>query len=156
LFRRGKIDVQINKQATLIAHKEIFIQAPPETVWEIHTDINKWGQWQPSIAASSLEGPLAPGSVFQWKTGGLTLTSTLQVVEPNRQIGWRGNSIGTQASHLWNLEPHEDGTLLTTEESMDGWLVHILKLVMPNFLDTSLDTWLQSLKQKAEGKSNGR
>jgi uncharacterized protein YndB with AHSA1/START domain len=147
------MDMKINEQATLIAHKEILIQAPPEAVWKIHTDINKWGQWHPAITMTNLAGPLAAGSVFQWKTGGLTLTSTIQVVEPNQQIGWTGKGLGTQASHLWRLKPHQDGTLLTTEESMEGWLVIVLKLIMPKFLDGSLDTWLQSLKRRVEGQS---
>jgi uncharacterized protein YndB with AHSA1/START domain len=150
---KGERNMKINEQATLMAHKEIFIQAPPEAVWQIHSDINRWGQWHPGITVSNLAGPLAAGSVFQWKTGGLTLTSTIQVVEPNRQIGWTGQGLGTQASHLWTLQPHKDGTLLTTEESMQGWFVSLLKVLMPKFLDSSLDTWLQSLKRRAEGQS---
>jgi uncharacterized protein YndB with AHSA1/START domain len=62
--------MNMNEQATLMAHKEIFIQAPPEAVWKIHTDINRWGQWHPAITMTNLAGPLAAGSVFQWKTGG--------------------------------------------------------------------------------------
>jgi hypothetical protein len=41
--------------------------------------------------------------------------------------------------------------MLTTEESMEGWLVSILKIIMPKFLEGSLDTWVQNLKGKAEG-----
>jgi uncharacterized protein YndB with AHSA1/START domain len=148
--------MKINEEATLVAHKEILIQAPPEVVWQIHTDINHWGQWHPGISMTNLTGPLAAGSVFQWKTGGLTLTSTLQVVESNQQIGWTGQGLGTQASHLWTLQPHQDGTLLTTDESMQGWLVSLLKVFMPKFLDRSLDAWLQSLKRRAEGQSVAR
>jgi len=33
---------------------------------------------------------------------------------------------------------------------MDGWLTRALKLVMPRFLEESLNTWLQSLKKQAE------
>jgi hypothetical protein len=32
-------------------------------------------------------------------------------------------------------------------------MVVVLKLLMPKFLDGSLDTWLQSLKRRAEGQS---
>jgi hypothetical protein len=147
--------MEINHQAPLVAHKEILIQASPEAVWHIHTAINDWPQWQPSIDMAKMEDPLAAGSSFQWKSGGLTITSTIQVLEPNQQIGWTGKALGTRASHIWILEPHSDGTTLTTEESMEGWLVSLLKLVMPKFLETSLDTWLQSLKSKAEGSSSG-
>ncbi len=147
--------MEINHQAPLVAHKEIFIQASPEVVWKIHTAINDWPQWQPSMDMAKLEGPLAVGSIFQWKSGGLTINSTIQVVEPNQQIGWTGKALGTRASHIWILRSHNDGTMLTTEESMEGWLVSILKLIMPKFLESSLDTWLQSLKSKAEGSSSG-
>lgn len=147
--------MEINHQAPLVAQREIFIQASPEVVWKIHTDINNWGQWQPGIDMAKLEGPLATGSIFQWKSGGLTITSTIQIVESNQQIGWTGKALGTRASHIWMLKGYNDGTMLTTEESMEGWLISILKLIMPKFLEESLDTWLQSLKSKAEDSNNG-
>ena len=147
--------MKINHQAPLVAYREIFIQASPEVVWKIHTDINNWSQWQPGVDMAKLAGPLATDSIFQWKSGGLTITSTIQIVEPNQQIGWTGKALGTRASHIWMLKGHNDGTMLTTEESMEGWLISILKLIMPKFLEKSLDTWLQSLKSKAEGSSNG-
>ena len=142
--------MEINQRAPLVARKEIFIRAQPQVVWEIHTDINSWSQWQPGIASSKLDGPLTAGAVFQWKPGGMTINSTIEVVEPNERIGWTGTAIGTQARHIWTLKPQKDGTLLTTEESMDGWLTRVLKAMMPRFLEESLDTWLQSLKKQAE------
>jgi uncharacterized protein YndB with AHSA1/START domain len=145
--------MEINHQAPLVSQKEMFIQASPEVIWKIHTAINDWPQWQPTIDMANLDGPLAIGSIFQWKSGGLTITSTIQVVEPNRQVGWTGKALGTRASHTWIFKPHNGGTMLTTEESMEGWLVSILKLFMPRFLEGSLDTWVQSLKSKAEGSS---
>ena len=33
---------------------------------------------------------------------------------------------------------------------MAGWLVSLLKLLTPTFLDRSLDVWLRDLKTKAE------
>ena len=143
--------MEINQQAPLVARKEIFIQAQPQVVWKIHTDINFWNTWQPSITLSKLEVPLMVGAMFQWKSGGITINSTVQVVVPNEQIGWTGKAIGTHAKHIWTLKSYNGGTLLTSEESMDGWLVKILKVVMPKFLEQSLDIWLQSLKKQVEG-----
>jgi hypothetical protein len=80
----------------------------------------------------------------------MTINSIIEVVEPNERIGWTGTAIGTQARHIWTLTPHKDGTLLTTEESMDGWLTRALKVVMPRFLEESLDNWIRSLKKQAE------
>jgi len=65
-------------------------------------------------------------------------------------IGWTGKSLGAQAKHMWKFIRQNNGTLVTTEESMEGWSVRLLKLAMPKFLDDSLDTWLRNLKTQAE------
>jgi Polyketide cyclase / dehydrase and lipid transport len=142
--------MEINRRAPFVARKEVFIHAQSQIVWKIHTDINSWSQWQPGIASSKLDGSLTPGAVFEWKPGGMTITSTIEIVEPEERIGWNGTAIGTHARHIWMLKPYKNDTLVTTEESMDGWLAKILKVVMPKFLDDSLNTWLNSLKKHAE------
>ena len=142
--------MEIDRQAPLVAKKQIFIEAPLQSVWNIQTDINNWSRWQPGITASKLDGPLAVGSVFRWKSGGLNVTSTIQVVVPGQVIGWTGRSLGAHAKHIWTLTPQNNGTLVTTEESMQGWSIQMLKLVSPRFLDNSLYAWLQNLKTKAE------
>jgi hypothetical protein len=119
-------------------------------VWNIQTDINNWSKWQTGITASKLDGPLTAGSTFRWKSDGLNVTSTIQFIEPIREIGWSGKSRGTLAKHVWTFTPQNHGTLVTTEESMEGWSIQLLKLISPKFLDNSLDTWLRNLKTKAE------
>lgn len=72
------------------------------------------------------------------------------MIEQDHLIGWTGKSQGAQAKHIWKFMPQDNGTLVTTEESMEGWSVRLLKLVMPKFLDNSLNTWLRNLKIQAE------
>jgi uncharacterized protein YndB with AHSA1/START domain len=139
--------------APLAVQKRMVIAASPEVVWKVHTDINAWSQWHSSISSARALSPLAVGSSFEWKSGGLTIASTIQSLEPNRRISWTGKSIGTQAKHVWILEAQNGSTLVTTEESMEGWLVSLLKLFTPTFLDKSLDVWLRDLKNKAEATS---
>lgn len=125
--------MQIDHNAPLTTRKEIFIPASPEAVWQLHTDINHWADWRSDISSATLEGLLQPGSVFAWKTPGVTITSTLQEVETNRRIAWTGTGFGTKAAHVWTLEPRDNGTLVITEESMSGWLTRVMKLFMPVF-----------------------
>jgi uncharacterized protein YndB with AHSA1/START domain len=148
--------VEINVEAPLIARKEIFIQASPNKVWEIQTNINAWKDWQPGISRSQLNGVLTVGALFQWTSGGFAVTSTLQEVEPKRRIAWTGNAFGSKAKHVWVFKPQGDGTRVTTEESMEGWLIVLLKPLMPKFLEQSLDVWVSSLKTKAEGTANSK
>jgi uncharacterized protein YndB with AHSA1/START domain len=142
--------MEINREAPLVARKQIFIKAPPQIVWNTHTDINNWSRWQPDITASKLESLLTVGSVFRWKSGGLSVTSTIQVIAPNQEIAWSGKSLGAHAKHIWTLTPQDNGTLVTTKESLEGWSIRLMKLVNANFLDKSLETWLQKLKTEAE------
>jgi len=119
-------------------------------VWQVHTDINAGSQWQRSISSARAVLPLAVGSRFEWKSGGLNLTSTIQTLEVNRRISWTGKSLGTVANHVWTLEARDGGTMVITEELMTGWLVGPLKLLRPRFLDESLEAWLHDLKVRAE------
>jgi uncharacterized protein YndB with AHSA1/START domain len=146
--------MEINAQAPLVARKEVYIQASPEKVWEIQTNIDAWKEWQPGISSSLILGPLTVGAFFQWTSGGFAITSTLQEVQPKTRIAWTGRAFGSQARHIWMFQPQGDGTLVTTEESMEGWLIRLLKLSMPKFLEQSLDLWLSSLKFIAEKQAN--
>lgn len=142
--------MNIDTNAPLHARRDIFITAPIEKVWSIQTDLEHWHEWQSDIAFVKLEGPLAPGTVFRWKGGGLNIVSTLQQVEPLRRVGWTGNSIGMKAIHNWMFQSEANGTRVITEESLSGWLAQVLKMFDANFLDKSLEKSLETLKAKAE------
>lgn len=142
--------MEINSQAPVIARHQITVNAPIETIWQILTDIDHWTNWNPNISESKLAGSLQPGSIFRWKSGGTAILSTLQEVEPQHRLSWTGKVIGTQAIHVWVLEPQEKTVLIKTEESFEGWLVRLSKGMMQRMLDTSLQVWLERLKQRAE------
>lgn len=142
--------MEINPQAPAIARHEIVIDASSETIWQILADINHWSTWYPNVSTSTLEGRLEPGSIFRWKSGGTAIVSTLKDVEPLHRMSWTGQALGTRAVHIWVLEPQETGVLVRTEESFDGWLVRPFKRMMQKMLDTSLQVWLDHLKQRAE------
>lgn len=145
--------MEINPKAPIVTRRETFINASPEAIWKIQTGINTWQEWQHEISKSQLDGTLATGSVFKWTSGGLAITSTLQEVAPPHRIAWSGKALGSLVRHIWVFKPQNGGTLVITEESMEGWLISILKLLMPDFLDKSLDVWLKNLKSQAESKN---
>lgn len=141
--------------AQLSTRRQLAVKASPGLVWDILTDINAWSEWQSAISSARASVPLAEGSRFKWKSGGLTIASTVQSVELNHRITWTGKSIGTDARHTWTVEAQNGGALVSTEEQTSGWLVGMLKLFMPSFLDKSLDVWMRDLKVKAEAAAGG-
>ena len=130
--------------------KALYINAPVKKVWAVHADINKWAAWHPGITEASLNGKFAPGAVFRWKSGGMSIESMIEKVVDGEEIIWSGKALGTRARHKWYFKKKGDGTIVSTEETMEGWLVLILSIVMPKFLDKSIDQWLEHLKKKAE------
>jgi Polyketide cyclase / dehydrase and lipid transport len=143
--------MEIDHQAPFAGRKEIFIEASPRRIWKLQSDINGWSAWQTHIAASRIEDKLKAGTVFHWKARGLNITSTLQVVQVNKCIGFTGKAFGTQARHIFTFKPHKNGTLVIAEESLNGWLAKVMKIILPNYLEKSMDSSLKTLKSKAEG-----
>lgn len=143
--------MEIDRGAPASAEAEIAIRATLETVWRIQTDIDRWSEWNPKVRWSRLEGPLAPGSVFRWQSGGASIVSTLQEVEPMRKIAWTGEAMGARASHIWTFgRGKEDTVVVLTKESFDGWWPRLFPGLTRRMLDTVLRAWLKSLKQRAE------
>lgn len=142
--------MQINPNAPLVAEHRIIVSAPRAAVWALLGDIAGWPRWHGAISRAELDGPLAPGSSFRWTSGGMAIVSTLQLVERERRLGWTGRALGTTTEHIWTLEDHPEGTLVTTAESMSGWLIYPVKLVTPGFLTDALQTWLSALRHAAE------
>ena len=134
----------------LTSRKTLFINATPDVVWAIHTDIARWSQWQRVMSAIPPAAPLGVGSTFRWMNSGLSIISTIRIWEPAHRTTWTGCALGTRADHSWLLQPWETGTLVTTETSIGGWRVHLMRMFKPLFLDQSLDDWLIGLKSASE------
>lgn len=145
--------MDVDHNAPAVAHAEADVAAPAEAVWELVADIERWPAWNPDVKSASLEGDLAPGSTFRWKAGPGTIVSTLQTVDPPREIAWTGRTMGIAAVHVYRLEPREGGTRVVSEESWAGFLVRLLRGRMAKQLQTSLEGGLAHLKVAAERSS---
>jgi len=142
--------MDINDRAPASTRHQIVIQAPIEKVWNLLSDIDRWPSWNPAISSSKLEGPLASGTSFRWKSKSAPIVSILHEVVPQKRISWTGKSMGAKAIHIWELEAQENNVLVKTGESFDGWIVKLLKGMMQKTLDQSLQEWLLCLKYTVE------
>ena len=141
-------EAKINQSAPVIAAAEILVNAPPQRVWNLLTDIAHWPTWQPDISESAISGPLTPGTVFTWSTS-TEIRSRLELVEPNKRLAWTGKAWTATAIHVWELLPQPGGrTLVRTRESMDGFLLSLF--FSSEKLQASDQQWLNALKTAAE------
>src|SRR5262245_8478115 len=60
------VPTDVDRTAPVSAVHEIEIEAPLDTVWRFHTDVNAWPTWQTEITDAHIEGTLEPGRSFDW------------------------------------------------------------------------------------------
>jgi hypothetical protein len=145
--------MNINESAPVKATREVYIEAAAGSVWTILTGIDRWPGWNAAVSRARLEGSLKPGTIFRWKSGGSSIVSTLQEIEPGNRVSWTGRTLGVAAVHVWTLRPQGSGVLVTTLESFEGWLVRLFRGAFQRLLDRSLEDTLHALKSAAEGHS---
>jgi uncharacterized protein YndB with AHSA1/START domain len=153
---RGTSLQGINEEAPAVGTSEIEIAAPPATVWDVLTAIERWPSWNPDVKSMSMEGPFAEGSVFRWKAGPGTITSTIRRVEPPRLIAWTGTTLGIKAIHFYRLEPRDGKTFVRTEESYEGLVARLLRGPLRKTLDRALADGLRYLKNEAEQRATAQ
>ena len=114
------------------------------------THINNWSAWQRDITKPRLNGELKPGSTFDWKTGGATIHSTLHTVEPFNNFGWTGRTLGMLAIHNWTISEVSGQTIVSVDESMEGFLAKLFRKTFNNNLEKGMQRWLDLLKKECE------
>ena len=70
---------------------EIEIQASPEKVWQILTDLDNWPDWNPFIHHAIGKAQLGEKVNITFKSGSkdMVLHCTVTKVEPNRELRWK-------------------------------------------------------------------
>jgi hypothetical protein len=100
--------VEVNQKAPVVVSEQIDVDAEPGTVWQVISAIGAWPSWNPAVRSASLNGPLAVGTTFLWKSGPGTIISTLQQVDPPHVLAWTGKTLGIKAIHVYRLEARDD------------------------------------------------
>ncbi len=86
--------ISINSKAPVQCRKTITIRSNRNTVWDVLTQISAWSDWQTKIKKTKLHGDLKPETIFTWKPGGVSITSTLKTVKPCSDFSWTGKTFG--------------------------------------------------------------
>jgi uncharacterized protein YndB with AHSA1/START domain len=147
---QNQINMTINQEAPVVQSKEVSINAKPEKVWQVLTDIENWSDWNEKIKKPSVKEEPNVGVSFTWKINGSNIKSQIHTYDPNKAFGWTGKTFGAKAIHNWYLEPTAHGTKVIVKESMEGWLIALLKKKMNTVLADDLGFWLEQLKVACE------
>lgn len=148
--------MEVNPEAPVVASGQIDVDADPGMVWQVISAIGDWPRWNPAVKSASLNGPLAAGTTFRWKSGPGTISSTLQQVDPPHVLAWTGKTFGIKAIHVYQLDTRDGGTTVRTAESWEGLPARLLRRSMQRQLEASLRPGLERLKEESERRAGAR
>lgn len=133
------------------------IDAPPETVWQVVSDVESMPEWTPSMTSVRIvEGPdpLGLGSEVRVEQPGLPLAMWMvDEWDPPRKFGWTSAVPGvrTQAEHV--VEPVDDGrTRVTLSITQVGALSGVVGPFLAQRIRALVDAELEGLQARAEGR----
>jgi hypothetical protein len=133
----------------------IQIDAPPEAVWSVLTDLDRYPEWNPLFRQAS--GRVAVGNRIMLRTvhpanGRLmTVKPKITVADPGAELRWVSSLPGIiSGEHRFALTPAGGGTRLEQGETFRG-LLAAFPLKTFNRAEASFRGLNEALKKRAEG-----
>ncbi len=129
------------------------INATPEAIWEILTDVARWAEWNTTV--DKVEGEVALGkkvTVYAKVSPGRAFAVKVSVLEPPRKMVWTGGMpLGLfKGERTYTLEPKSDGSVaVTTSEVFSGLISPLITRSMPD-MQPSFDEFVVALKKMSE------
>ncbi|MGE5597317.1 MAG: SRPBCC family protein [Hyphomicrobiales bacterium] len=135
--------------------KTIEIEAPPETVWEVVADIERWPGWTESIKrVEVVRGPLGPNAVYRLDVRG-TRRSDWAVTgwDPGRRFSWRTKIQGVTCDAAHEIEPAGAGARLRLTLDYSGFMAKLFAPMIGRTSKQNLDMESAGMKRAAEMKA---
>jgi hypothetical protein len=131
------------------------IDAPPEAVWAVLTDLGSYTTWDSGI--ERVEGTIAPGAtikVYSKVSPGRAFPVEVAELVANQRMVWRaGMPLGLfKGVRTFRLTPQGAATRFDVREEFSGPLLGMIWRSMPD-LQPSFDQFARGLKAQAEAKS---
>ncbi|HOW81759.1 MAG TPA: SRPBCC domain-containing protein [Spirochaetota bacterium] len=143
---------------SITARTEIEINAAPERVWEVLTDLDSYREWNPMIR--SARGRVEPGGPLKLHfnppgTRGAVFFPIVLAADKNRRFSWRGRLrlpfIFCNEHYFILEEPGPGRTLLKHGMEFRGVVVPLLRKAIMKNTEAPFMLMNRALKERAEG-----
>jgi len=132
----------------------IQIDAPPEAVWAVLTDLSRYPEWNPLFREAS--GQVAAGNRIKLRSvhpanGRLmTVKPKITVADTGAELRWVSSLPGIiSGEHRFALTPADGGTWLEQSETLRGLLTAFPGKTLAN-AEASFQALNEALKKRAE------
>ena len=130
------------------------IDAPPDVVWEVTRDIERWPEWTPTVTSVTRldDGPLRIGSVARirqpWQPEGAWVVTELA---SGRRFAWETRRSGLYMVGTHELSPDGPGTRTALRVEAKGVLAVLIWPVLRLAMRRALAAENRGLKRRCEG-----
>lgn len=129
------------------------VDAPPEKVWDVMTDVERWPGWTRSVRGASLKtkGEFGQGTTARLNiAGGPPSDWIVTEIDPGRSFVWESKSPGalSVAGHV--IEPREGGSRVTIWVRNSGLLATLLSPYLSYVGKRNLKWESEGLKRRCE------
>jgi hypothetical protein len=141
-------------------HTQVDIDATPETVWNVLTDLGHYADWNPFIVEAS--GEIAVGNKLtnrMQSPGGkaMTIKPVVTAVEPAQTFEWLGH-LGVRGvfdgRHRFELQATPaGGTRVMHTEEFQGVLVRFMRKTLDSQTKSGFEVMNVALKTRAEAEA---
>lgn len=135
---------------------KIDIDATPETVWAVLSDLSAYPSWNPFIRKA--KGTLAAGERLEVELQpvrgrAMRFRPTVLNAQPGRELRWLGRLLMRglfDGEHRFAIEPTAGGSQLVQEERFTGLLVPLLARGLRRGTLPGFERMNEALKQRVE------
>jgi len=136
----------------------VDVSAPPETVWVVMSDVERWHEWTPSVRSIRRlgQGPLVVGAralIRQPKFPPAVWTVT--AIEPGASFTWRSGAPGMWVFARHSVVPAPGGARATLSLRYEGVLGTVLARLTRAITNRYLEWEAGGLKQRSESLARG-
>ncbi|WP_380681417.1 SRPBCC family protein [Salinigranum sp. GCM10025319] len=135
----------------------VEIDAPPERVWDVLVDFDRYHEWNPFMRVAGRANENAHLHVELFPPGGRAtrFRPTVTHVDPGRELRWLGHlwTAGLfDGEHRFVLEPLDGGsrTSLTHAESVSGFLAPVVWRFVGDATERGFEAMNAALKARVE------
>ena len=139
--------------------RSIDIQAPPNVVWDVWTDVERWPEWTASVSrVERLDpGPLAVGKRVRIRQPKFpTVVWRVTELDEGRSFAWVSASPGARVTGRHGVEPHAGGTRATAAISYAGPIALLVARLSRSLTERYLGLEAAGLKARSEERGRSR
>jgi uncharacterized membrane protein len=142
----------------MIVEQTTHIEAPPDVVWRVTADVERWPEWTPTVTSVKRlsEAPFGLGSVARIKQPGQSEADWVVTrFDPGQCFAWETKRTGLRLVGKHEISAEGGGTRNELRVHADGVLAVLLWPVLGVALRRALTEENQGLKKYCEQAARG-